>query len=79
MTPALAAVLLARVAGVPSALLPSVAARARRALAAVAACPPRRALWKRPTHAAVAEAVAECAVRDWRAGVLERCCTEPAR
>lgn len=78
MTPALAAVLLARVAGVPSVLLPSVAARARRALAAVAACHWRVSA-RKPTRGEIAEAVAEGAVRDWRAGVLERCCMDGAR
>lgn len=73
MTPALAAVILARIAGVPSSLLPSVAARARRALVAVAECHWRVSA-RRPSHGEIAEAVAAGAVRDWRDGVLERWC-----
>ncbi len=63
------AVSLAAAAGIPPALLPAVAERCARTVAAVAHLSAGRS---RLTQRQIAERVVAEAVRDWREGVLER-------
>jgi hypothetical protein len=65
------AVSLAIAAGIPSALVPAVAERCTRTVAAVSHMSAGRS---RLTQQQIAERVVAEAVRDWREGVLERLC-----
>ncbi len=65
------ALTLAAAAGIPPALLPAVAERCARTVAAVQHLGAGRS---RLTQRKIAERVVAEAVRDWRAGVLERLC-----